>query len=111
MAACPFFALGAALFGAPQAQAAEAAFPSRPIRFLVGFTPGPLTITPNLEARMSFDPDKDFQPITQVASTMAVLLAHPSMPGTVAGTGTHTCTSRGDPAPRDRRVCRVAGRA
>ena len=32
---------------------------------------------------MWFDPDKDFQPITQVASTMAVLLAYPSMPNTV----------------------------
>ena len=46
-------------------------------------TPGPLTITPNVQQKMNFDPDRDFAPVTLVASTMAVLLAHPSVGRTV----------------------------
>jgi len=46
-------------------------------------TPGPLTITPNLGGKMSFDPERDFQPVTLVASTMAVLLVHPMVANSV----------------------------
>lgn len=46
-------------------------------------TPGPLTITPNLGKKMAFDPERDFRPISLVASTMAVLLVHPQVATTV----------------------------
>ena len=46
-------------------------------------TPGPLTITPNVQKKMAFDPDRDLAPITLVSSTTAVLLAHPSVGRTV----------------------------
>ena len=42
-------------------------------------TPGPLTITPNVQKKMAFDPDRDLAPVSLVSSTMAVLLAHPSV--------------------------------
>ncbi|MBC7781906.1 MAG: tripartite tricarboxylate transporter substrate binding protein [Proteobacteria bacterium] len=47
-------------------------------------TPGPLTITPNLSSKMAFDPERDFQPVSLIASTMAVLLVHPSVAGSVS---------------------------
>lgn len=120
------------------AQAAEAPYPSRPVRFIVGFTPGgasdtvarvvsqklaerlnqqividnrggaggniateiaarsapdgytlllgtpgPLTITPNLGKPMAFDPERDFRPVSLVASTMAVLMVHPQVAASV----------------------------
>ena len=46
-------------------------------------SPGPLTITPNLKRYMSFDPEKDFAPLTLVATTTAVLLTLPSGPASV----------------------------
>lgn len=132
------FSLSACLLVAAGGAYAADAFPSRPIRFVVGFTPGgasdtvarivgqrlserlgqqlvvdnrggaggniateivaraasdghtlllgtpgPLTITPNLQKKMPFDPERDFAPITLVASTMAVLLAQPSVVSSV----------------------------
>ncbi len=46
-------------------------------------TPGPLTITPNLGKKMAFDPERDFQPLSLVAATMAVLMVHPQVAGSV----------------------------
>jgi len=46
-------------------------------------TPGPMTITPNIKRRMPFNPEKNFAPITLIASTTAVLLTVPSGPASV----------------------------
>lgn len=40
----------------------------------------PLTIVPNLTAKLPYDPVKDLQPISNVASGGFVLMAHPSVP-------------------------------
>jgi len=40
---------------------------------------GVITINPALFAKMSYDPVKDFAPITQVATIVIVLAAHPSL--------------------------------
>ena len=42
-------------------------------------TNGPLVINASLYDRLPFDPRKDFQPITQIASIPIVLVAHPSL--------------------------------
>ena len=41
---------------------------------------GVITINPALFGKMSYDPIKDFAPITQVATIVIVLAAHPSLP-------------------------------
>ena len=41
---------------------------------------GNLTINISLMAKMSFDPVRDFSPVTMVASTPNVLVVHPSLP-------------------------------
>ncbi len=46
-------------------------------------TPGSLTIAPILKRHMSFDAEKDFAPITQIASTSAVLLTLPAGPQSI----------------------------
>jgi len=46
-------------------------------------TPGPMTITPNIKRRMPFNPERDFAPISLIASTTAVLLTLPSGPASV----------------------------
>lgn len=46
-------------------------------------TPGSLTIAPILKRHMSFDAEKDFAPITQIASTSAVLLTLPAGPNSI----------------------------
>jgi len=46
-------------------------------------TPGSLTIAPVLKRHMAFDPDRDFAPITQIASTSAVLLTLPAGPDSI----------------------------
>ena len=43
-------------------------------------TNGPLVINASLYDKLPFDPRKDFQPITQIASIPLVLVAHPSLP-------------------------------
>ena len=49
---------------------------------------GVITINPALFARMSYDPVKDFAPITQVATIVIVLAAHPSVAANLGwGTG------------------------
>jgi tripartite-type tricarboxylate transporter receptor subunit TctC len=42
-------------------------------------TNGPLVINVSLYSKLSFDPTKDFEPITQVASIPIVLVVHPSV--------------------------------
>ena len=46
---------------------------------------GVITINPALFARMSYDPVKDFAPITQVATIVIVLAAHPSLAANSVG--------------------------
>lgn len=41
-----------------------------------------VTSNPHLYDKLPFDPFKDFAPITAIATTDAVLIAHPSVPGT-----------------------------
>jgi len=41
---------------------------------------GSLAINPNLHARLSYDPVRDFAPITLAASTTQAIVAHPSLP-------------------------------
>jgi tripartite-type tricarboxylate transporter receptor subunit TctC len=42
--------------------------------------PGPNAINPSLQARTPYDPVKDFSPVTLMAVSPQVLVAHPSMP-------------------------------
>lgn len=44
-----------------------------------------LGIAPNLYAKVSYDPIKDFAPISQVASVVHVLVVHPSLPAKNVG--------------------------
>lgn len=46
---------------------------------------GVITINPALFAKMSYDPVKDFAPITQVATIVIVLAAHPSLAANSVG--------------------------
>lgn len=46
---------------------------------------GVITINPALFAKMSYDPAKDFTPITQVATIVIVLAAHPSVAANSVG--------------------------
>jgi tripartite-type tricarboxylate transporter receptor subunit TctC len=46
-------------------------------------TPGPMTIAPALNRKMPYDPERDFAPITQIASTSAILLVRPDGPRSV----------------------------
>jgi len=42
----------------------------------------PITIVPNLTSKLPYDPVKDLQPISNVASGGFVLMPHPSVPAT-----------------------------
>lgn len=44
--------------------------------------PAPITINISLYARMPYDPQRDFSPITLIATTPSLLLVHPSVPAT-----------------------------
>jgi tripartite-type tricarboxylate transporter receptor subunit TctC len=46
-------------------------------------TPGPMTIAPAISRKMPYDPERDFAPITQIASTAAILLVRPNGPQNV----------------------------
>lgn len=41
---------------------------------------GPMTIAPTLQAKLPYDPLKDFEPVTAVASVAQVFMANPSFP-------------------------------
>lgn len=73
--------LAAALAALPLAASAQG-YPSKPIRFVVPYPAGgPLdTIARLLDAKIPYDPVRDFAPITQVASTPNVLVVNPSLP-------------------------------
>src|SRR5262245_45865389 len=43
-------------------------------------SPGPLTINPNLLARLPYDPQRDFAPVTLATLSAFVLVVHPSLP-------------------------------
>jgi tripartite-type tricarboxylate transporter receptor subunit TctC len=60
-------------------QAARAA----PDGYTVLFTFGGFTVIPNLAAKVSYDPNKDFEPITMAVATTTVLTVTPSLPNTV----------------------------
>lgn len=73
--------LAAALAALPLAAFAQG-YPSKPIRFVVPYPAGgPLdTIARLLDAKIPYDPVRDFAPITRVASTPNVLVVNPSLP-------------------------------
>jgi len=60
------------------AEAAARAAPDGYTLFLGGV--GSHAINPNLHANLSYDPIKDFQPISLIASAPLVLVVHPSVP-------------------------------
>jgi tripartite-type tricarboxylate transporter receptor subunit TctC len=43
-------------------------------------SPGPLTINPNLQQRLPYDPQRDFAPVTLATISPFVLVVHPSLP-------------------------------
>jgi len=43
-------------------------------------TNGPVTVTPHLQKKPAYDPQKDFTPLTVIAELPNVLVAHPSVP-------------------------------
>lgn len=47
---------------------------------LVLGSPGPLTINPNLLARLPYDPQRDFAPVTLATISPFTLVVHPSVP-------------------------------
>jgi tripartite-type tricarboxylate transporter receptor subunit TctC len=47
---------------------------------LVGGNPGPLTVAPSIQAKMPYQPDRDFAPITLLATASSMLCVHPSVP-------------------------------
>ena len=46
---------------------------------LIG-TPGAITISPNLQPKLPYQPLRDFAPITMLATVANLLVAHPSVP-------------------------------
>jgi len=64
--------------GVVGAEAAARAAPDGYTLFLGGV--GSHAINPNLHAHLSYDPIKDFAPITLVASAPLILVVHPSVP-------------------------------
>ena len=47
---------------------------------LLGGNPGPLTIAPSLRKQLSYDPVRDFAPITLIARSASAWCVHPSVP-------------------------------
>jgi len=47
---------------------------------LLGGNPGPLTIAPSVRKQLSYDPVRDFAPITLIARSASCMCAHPSVP-------------------------------
>jgi tripartite-type tricarboxylate transporter receptor subunit TctC len=47
---------------------------------LLGANPGPLTIAPNLNPKLPYDPAKQLTPVILVTNTTSVLTVHPSVP-------------------------------
>jgi len=66
--------------GANFAIGTEAAARAAPDGYTLLLTASPHTINPSLYPNLTFDPIKDFAPITLVAVTPLVLVVHPSVP-------------------------------
>jgi tripartite-type tricarboxylate transporter receptor subunit TctC len=47
---------------------------------LLGGNPGPLTIAPSVRKQLSYDPVRDFAPITLIARSASCMCVHPSVP-------------------------------
>ena len=47
---------------------------------LLGGNPGPLTVAPNIRAKLPYDPPRDFAPVTLLATASSMLCVHPSVP-------------------------------
>lgn len=47
---------------------------------LLGGNPGPLTIAPSARKQLSYDPLRDFAPITLIAKSASCMCAHPNVP-------------------------------
>ena len=59
----------------------EAAAKSPPDGYtLLGGNPGPLTIAPSARKHLSYDPLKDFAPITLIAKSASCMCVHPNVP-------------------------------
>jgi tripartite-type tricarboxylate transporter receptor subunit TctC len=43
-------------------------------------TPAPFTIVPSLSAKLPYDPQKDFEPVTLINTTPLVVVVHPGVP-------------------------------
>jgi tripartite-type tricarboxylate transporter receptor subunit TctC len=70
--------------GASGGVAAELVAKSRPDGYtLLLATPGSLTIAPVLKKHLPYDPDRELAPVTQIATTSAILLTTPSGPASV----------------------------
>lgn len=58
----------------------EAAAKSRPDGYTMLIASEPLTVNPSLFRALPFDPLRDFQPLTLIATLSQVLVVHPSLP-------------------------------
>jgi tripartite-type tricarboxylate transporter receptor subunit TctC len=47
---------------------------------LLGGNPGPLTVAPSIQAKMAYQPARDFAPVTLLATASSMLCVHPSVP-------------------------------
>jgi tripartite-type tricarboxylate transporter receptor subunit TctC len=47
---------------------------------LVGGNPGPLTVAPHIRPRMPYQPERDFAPVTLLATASSMMCVHPSVP-------------------------------
>jgi tripartite-type tricarboxylate transporter receptor subunit TctC len=47
---------------------------------LVGGNPGPLTVAPSIRPKMPYHPERDFAPVTLLATASSMLCVHPSVP-------------------------------
>ena len=53
---------------------------SPPDGYTLLVTPAPFTIVPSLMAKLPYDPQKDFEPITLINTTPLVVVVHPGVP-------------------------------
>jgi tripartite-type tricarboxylate transporter receptor subunit TctC len=58
----------------------DAAAKSRPDGYTILIASEPLTVNPSLFANLPFDPLRDLQPLTMIATLSQVLVVHPSLP-------------------------------
>jgi tripartite-type tricarboxylate transporter receptor subunit TctC len=66
--------------GASSAVGAEFVARATPDGYTILISPAALAINPSMYARLGFDAQKDFSPISLIAETGNVLVAHPSLP-------------------------------